>query len=625
MSGNPAHADGNRRVLVIDDNTAIHDDFRKILCPSRRSDAALAQSESMLFGSSEDQPVPSSFELEFAPQGAEGVEMVRRACAANRPYAVAFIDVRMPPGMDGIEATARIWQLDPDIQIVICTAYSDHTWEQILKKLGRSDRLVVLKKPFDNIEVLQLADTLTQRWQSAQLTQRHMHMLQQIVADRSKDLVAVTGELNATNQLLAAATQFEHEALTTQARLRSSLAGELRAGLRSGEVSVHYQPLVEVATRRAVGLEALVRWQHPTKGFIAPSLFIPLAEESDLILELGEFVLRTGCTQVMTWQREGTPVVPLAVNISAMQLQRDGFADFVRRVLRETGMQPKQLALELTESTLMKNVQKHAAELQGLRADGVGIEIDDFGTGYSSLAYLKQLPIDTLKIDRSFIHNIASNPVDAAIVSAIFALAQTHASASGRRRRGDDRATADAWQLWLRLRPRLLLQQAAARRRLPKTSDRARGASSFHGNVAYAVGVRTGRPAPRRRRREKVMKNSLQTRSRILLACVSLTLAAAVQAQQPPDSENIADLSIEELMQVRVDSVYGASKHKQKVTQAPSSVTIVTADDIRRFGYRTLADVLRGVRASTSPTTATISMSVYAASCGRATTTPGCS
>ena len=118
------------------------------------------------------------------------------------------------------------------------------------------------------------------------------------------------------------------------------------------------------------------------------------------------------------------------------------------------------------------------------------------------------------------------------------------------------------------------------------------------------------------------MKNSLRTRSRILLACVSLTLAAAVQAQQMPDSENIANSDIEELMQVRVDSVHGASKHKQKVTQAPSSVTIVTADDIRRFGYRTLADVLRDVRSSTSPTIATISMSVCAASCSRATTTP---
>jgi EAL domain-containing protein (putative c-di-GMP-specific phosphodiesterase class I) len=180
-----------------------------------------------------------------------------------------------------------------------------------------------------------------------------------------------------------------------------------------------------VATRRAVGLEALVRWQHPRQGFIAPSLFIPLAEESDLILELGEFVLRTACEQIKTWERAGVPVVPLAVNISALQLQRAGFADSVRRVLRETGMQAEQLALEITESALMENMQERVAELQSLRADGVGIEIDDFGTGYSSLSYLKQLPIDTVKIDRSFIHNIDSNPVDAAIVSAIFAMAQT--------------------------------------------------------------------------------------------------------------------------------------------------------------------------------------------------------
>jgi EAL domain-containing protein (putative c-di-GMP-specific phosphodiesterase class I)/ActR/RegA family two-component response regulator len=407
MSGNPAHPDGNRRVLVIDDNTAIHDDFRKILCPDRRSDAALDQFESMLFGASEQRPAQASFELEFATQGEQGVEMVRQARAAGRPYAVAFVDVRMPPGMDGIETTGLIWQNDPDIQIVICTAYSDHSWEEILKKLGRSDRLVVLKKPFDNIEVQQLADTLTQRWHSAVAMQKHLEMLQQVIADR------------------AAPTQFEQTALTTQARLRAELADELRTGMHSGQVGVHYQPLVEVATRRAVGLEALVRWQHPTRGFIAPSLFIPLAEESDLILELGEFVLRTACTQIMDWERAGTPVVPVAVNISARQLQSGGFADLVRRVLGDCGMQPRQLALEITETALMENMKQHVAELQSLRADGVGIEIDDFGTGYSSLSYLKQLPIDTLKVDRSFIHNIDSNTVDAAIVSAIFAMAQT--------------------------------------------------------------------------------------------------------------------------------------------------------------------------------------------------------
>lgn len=405
MSAIQSLAEGNRRVLVIDDNTAIHHDFRKILCPTRLSEAALDQVESMLFGQAEVAPAQASFELEFALQGEQGVEMVRQARAAGRPYAMAFVDVRMPPGIDGIETTARIWQIDPEIQIVICTAYSDHSWEQILKKLGRSDRLVILKKPFDNIEVQQLADTLTRKWQSVRNMQRQLQTLQQIIA--------------------AAATKFEREVVDTQARLRSGQVDELRAGLRTGAVSLHYQPLIEVATRRAVGLEALVRWQHPTDGAIAPSLFVPLAEESDLILELGEFVLRTACEQIMTWQREGAPVVPLAVNISAMQLQRGGFADFVRRVLRETGMRPQQLALEITESTLMQNVQQHVAELTALRADGVGIEIDDFGTGYSSLAYLKQLPIDTVKIDRSFVQNIDSNAVDAAIVSAIFSMAQS--------------------------------------------------------------------------------------------------------------------------------------------------------------------------------------------------------
>ena len=156
--------------------------------------------------------------------------------------------------------------------------------------------------------------------------QRRLHTLQQIVADRSKDLVAVTGELNATNQLLAAATQFEQEALTTQARLGGSLAGELRAGLRSGEVCVHYQPLVEVATRRAVGLEALVRWQHPTKGFIAPSLFIPLAEESDLILRARRVrVAHRVHTGDDLATRRNAESLPLAVNISAMQ-SRNGTA-----------------------------------------------------------------------------------------------------------------------------------------------------------------------------------------------------------------------------------------------------------------------------------------------------------
>lgn len=415
--------DSNLRILIVDDNPAIHEDFRKILRPSRKSAAELAVSENMLFGDSDAREPGVSFDLDFAAQGDEGIAKVREAKAEQHPYAAAFIDVRMPPGRDGIDTAARIWEVDPDIQVVICTAYSDHTWEQIQKKLGRSDRLVVLKKPFDNIEVLQLADTLTHRWQRARVVQRHLATLQQIIADRTNDLNTAKGRLESANRQLAAAAQHGQQTLTTQAGHRAALEDELRNALTAGELSVHYQPLVEIKTRRAVSLEALVRWHHPVKGAISPAIFIPVAEETDLIVPVGEFVLRSVCEQVVQWQKEGTPVVPVAVNISAMQLRRQGILEPVRRVLRETGMSADLLVLELTESALIENVQEHIAELQSLRDDGVGIEIDDFGTGYSSLSYLRQLPIDTLKIDSSFVRHIDTNPVDAAIVSAILAMA----------------------------------------------------------------------------------------------------------------------------------------------------------------------------------------------------------
>jgi EAL domain-containing protein (putative c-di-GMP-specific phosphodiesterase class I) len=188
---------------------------------------------------------------------------------------------------------------------------------------------------------------------------------------------------------------------------------------------VHYQPLVDVATARVVSLEALVRWPHPRAGSIAPGEFIPVAEESGLIIPLGELVLRTVCNQVVRWQQENVPVVPVAVNLSGVQFERLRLWEYIRRILRETGMPPHLLALEITESALMKDPERHAGALQGLRSDGVRILIDDFGTGYSSLSYLRHLPIDTLKIDRSFISHIDTNSSDEAIVSTILAMSRT--------------------------------------------------------------------------------------------------------------------------------------------------------------------------------------------------------
>jgi two-component system cell cycle sensor histidine kinase/response regulator CckA len=152
----------NRRILIVDDNTSIHADFRNILCPDNSDEAAANEMEAVLFD--EDQPDEMVFELDSAYQGQEGFEMVKQALAENRPYALAFVDVRMPPGWDGIETIARIWEIDPELQVVVCTAYADYSWEQMRAKVGQPDSLLVLKKPFDNIEVQQLAHALTKKW-----------------------------------------------------------------------------------------------------------------------------------------------------------------------------------------------------------------------------------------------------------------------------------------------------------------------------------------------------------------------------------------------------------------------------------------------------------------------------
>jgi PAS domain S-box-containing protein len=176
------------RILIVDDSPAIHDDFRKILAATTAS-AALPPDEALLFGESTLPPAPVlRLELDSAFQGEEALELVRRALAEGRPYAMAFIDVRMPPGWDGIETTARIWAADPDLQVVICTAYSDYSRDEMLQKLGLSDRLLILKKPFDNIEALQLATALTEKWQLSRQVRRHVHQLEEIVSRRTEQL-----------------------------------------------------------------------------------------------------------------------------------------------------------------------------------------------------------------------------------------------------------------------------------------------------------------------------------------------------------------------------------------------------------------------------------------------------
>jgi CheY-like chemotaxis protein len=201
----------NRRILVIDDNRAIHDDFHKIFQPGLASAQPLADSGTALFGDSTMSLPRPLFEVDFAAQGTEGAALVERALSENEPYAMAFVDMRMPPGWDGIETTLRIWELDPRVQIVICTAYSDQSWESIARRLGHSDRVLILKKPFDNIEVLQVASALTEKWRLAEIAKRRVQDLETLLERRTADLQAANAQLSVANEKLASQTVCANE------------------------------------------------------------------------------------------------------------------------------------------------------------------------------------------------------------------------------------------------------------------------------------------------------------------------------------------------------------------------------------------------------------------------------
>jgi diguanylate cyclase (GGDEF)-like protein len=564
------------RILVVDDNRAIHADFRKILL-DRDPDEQLQNLEAMLFGNVVPaRDTPRAFRADSAHQGSEALALVQRSLADRQPYSVAFIDMRMPPGWDGLETIKHLWAVDPQIQMVICSAYSDHDWEDLIARLGHSDKLLVLKKPFETIEVLQCAHALTSKWRNEQTLRKYLESLEKDVSDRTASLEA------ANKQLRHLAT---HDALTSlpnrvllddrmsQAIMHARRAGEgfavcvldldrfkpindslghragdellkhvarrltsavrsvdtvarlggdefvliisqartktdtervardvleaLRAPIKLGEIDVHtsasigiafypddgttietlyahadaamycakqrgglnveffapsmnlvtedrvrfeadlhraleqqqfelhYQPKFNAATRQIDSAEALIRWRHPERGLIPPNLFIPLAEESGLIVPIGEWVLREACRQARAWQEQGLPSLRVAVNISAVQFRRLDLVDTVRRALTDGGIDARYLEIELTETAVMSDPEESVDFLERLSRMGVIVSVDDFGTGYSSMSYLRRFPIDKLKIDRCFITNVMTSADDAAIVQAIISLAHS--------------------------------------------------------------------------------------------------------------------------------------------------------------------------------------------------------
>jgi EAL domain-containing protein (putative c-di-GMP-specific phosphodiesterase class I) len=212
------------------------------------------------------------------------------------------------------------------------------------------------------------------------------------------------------------------DALRSKAERRMATESALHRALEREEFTVHYQPIVDLSTGEMVSAEALLRWKHPDRGLISPDEFIPLAEKSGLIVRIGAWVLEQACRQLCEWQ-EVKPSMSLAVNMSVRQILAPDVAGLVEDVLRRTGAPAESLCLELTESVFMEDIDYFGATLSSLKSLGVRLAIDDFGTGYSSLSYLKRFPVDAVKIDRTFVVGLGTDPHDSALVAAIVAMA----------------------------------------------------------------------------------------------------------------------------------------------------------------------------------------------------------
>ncbi len=216
--------------------------------------------------------------------------------------------------------------------------------------------------------------------------------------------------------------KFFEQDMNTRAVQRQSIESSLRQALDRQEFLLHYQPKIDLQSVTIVGVEALIRWQHPQRGLLSPGEFIHIAEDSGLIRPIGRWVLREACRQAQTWLQAGFPPVTVAVNTSVLELRAEDFLENLRAILEETQIEPRYLEIELTESVLMRDAESTGSLLQAIADLGVKLAIDDFGTGYSSLSYLSRFPIDTLKIDQSFVNRMNGNPDDANIVSAVISM-----------------------------------------------------------------------------------------------------------------------------------------------------------------------------------------------------------
>jgi diguanylate cyclase (GGDEF)-like protein len=559
------------RVLVADDEAEVRDAYRQILSASDISgDTAVYNNlRARLFSkNSGDQSsrAPAASDTTFAPVFCDGAEAavaaVREALGTENPFAVAFLDMRMPPGPDGVWAAARIRELDPAIEIVMCTAYSDVDPRDIGGMVPPEEKLSYLQKPFHPHEIRQMTISLASKWRAEHrivklayfdaltglpnreqsrnrlssalaAAKQHQRMLAVLYLDldnfkrvndtlghavgdellcqvaarlrnslrpedsvhemsnsrsshvarlggdefivilpnvRSADDAAgvaarLIAELQEPMRLalhtlvvtpsvgiaLFPADGVEVDILLRNADLamyfakrkgpgmsaffdasmndaalhRFTLEAKLRGALERGEFTLHYQPQFDVSTGSVSGMEALLRWTNDELGVVPPAEFIPVAEETGLILGIGEWVLRSACQQAKKWLDEGLPVTRMAVNVSGQQFILKDFPQLVAAIIKETGIEASMLELEITESVVMKDEAWAEQALAQLKQQGVMLAIDDFGTGYSSFGRLRHFAVDRLKIDRSFMTSLIDCSDDRAIAAAIIAMSRS--------------------------------------------------------------------------------------------------------------------------------------------------------------------------------------------------------
>ena len=568
------------RVLVVDDEADIRDAYRQILQETEVNQdiAGFRELSARLFAKTGGAAAPgktlsrgATFAPVFCEQAEAAVAAVEEALAQEQPFAVVFLDMRMPPGRDGVWAASRIRELDPEIEIVICTAYSDVDPGEIGGMVPPEDKLSYLQKPFHPHEVRQMAIALGSKWRAERrivklayfdaltglpnreqsrtrligaieaakehgrtlavlyldldnfkrvndtlghevgdellrvVATRLRHSLRGSAAgaaeagsvtdcpgdrDRPGDLARLGGDefmvmlpnlrwphdagtvaerlirglrepmQLALNSLVvtpsigiavfpqdgtdadtllrnadlamyfakrknAGTFAFYDVAMNAVALHRFTIEGRLRGALERDEFTLDYQPQFDVRTGTISGMEALLRWTSDELGSVPPTEFIPVAEETGLILSIGEWVLRTACRQSKQWLDEGLPSGKIAVNVSGRQFALAEFPALVGAILRETGLPAANLELEITESVVMADEGWAEKAINQLKELGVSLAIDDFGTGYSSFGRLRNFAVDRLKIDRSFVTSISNCSDDRAIAAAIIAMSRS--------------------------------------------------------------------------------------------------------------------------------------------------------------------------------------------------------